>query len=187
MEKTTPRCPTCKLGLINFGRLSAVQRFEDHLIQDHNIRCFECELNFSSQTHLRFHTRYQHDNPCVHCDSFCSDKCSETLGVSLSKSQENKEAQTERISSLEEEISHEVQKKIQQNVEFIDTLEAIAIIWWIEGSVTYHCQKHAHCSTYLQGEHQDFHLNQRRTKLMPGWHQRAKKQLWTSCQKRLKM
>ena len=44
----------------------------------------------------------------------------------MSKSQENKEAQTERISSLEEDISLEVQKKIQQNVEFIDALEAIA-------------------------------------------------------------
>ena len=126
MEKTTPRCPTCKLGFINFGRLSAVHRFEDHLNQAHNIRCFECDLSFSSQTHLHFHTRYQHDNHCAHCNSFCNERCSEMLGVSLSKSQENKEAKAERISSLEEEISHEVQKKIQQNVEFIDALEAIA-------------------------------------------------------------
>ena len=46
--------------------------------------------------------------------------------MSLSKNQEKKEAHTERISSLEEEISREVQEKIQQNVEFIDSLEAIA-------------------------------------------------------------
>ena len=46
----------------------------------------------------------------------------------MSKSQENKEAKAERISSLEEEISHEVQKKIQQNVEFIDALENNAIM-----------------------------------------------------------
>ena len=46
----------------------------------------------------------------------------------MSKSQENKEAKTERISSLEKEISHEVQKKIQLNMEFIDRLENIAIM-----------------------------------------------------------
>ena len=95
-KKPTPRCPTCKLGFTNFGRLSAEHRFEDHLNQTHNIRCFECELYFVSQTHLRFHTEFQHDNPCAHCDPFCNEKCSETLGKSLSKCQENKEAKRER-------------------------------------------------------------------------------------------
>ena len=92
------------------------------------MRCFECELYFASQTHLRFHTEFQHDNPCPHCDSFCNEKCSETLGKSLSKCQESKKAKRERILSLEEEISFEVQKKIQQNVEFIGALETITVM-----------------------------------------------------------
>ena len=33
MEKTTPRCPTCKLGFIDFGKLPALHRFNDHLNQ----------------------------------------------------------------------------------------------------------------------------------------------------------
>ena len=128
MEGVTPRCLICKLGFINFGRLSAAQRFEVHIHQAHKIRGFGCKSYFASQTHLSFHTRYEHDNPCGHCNSFCSDKCSETLGTSLSKNKENKEAQIDRISRLEEEISRKTQEKIQQNMEFIDSLEAIAAI-----------------------------------------------------------
>ena len=128
MEKTTPRCPTCKLGFVDFGKLPALHRFNDHLNQAHNVRCFECDLSFTSHTHLQFHTRYHHDTPCAHCDSFCNNRCSEMLGVSICKSEENKEAKAERVSSLEKEISHEVQKKIQLNMEFMDGLENIAIM-----------------------------------------------------------
>ena len=46
----------------------------------------------------------------------------------MSKNKENKEAQIERISRLEEEISRKTQEKIQQNMEFKDSLEAIAAI-----------------------------------------------------------
>ena len=51
MEKITPRFPTCKPGFIDFGRLSALHRFNDHLDQAHNIRCFEWDL-FSHLTHI---------------------------------------------------------------------------------------------------------------------------------------
>ena len=46
----------------------------------------------------------------------------------MSKNKENKEAQIERISRLEEEISRITQGKILQNMEIIDSLEAIVVI-----------------------------------------------------------
>ena len=50
------------------------------------------------------------------------------LGTSLSKNKENKEAQTARISRLEEEISRKTQEKIRRNMELVDSLEAIVAI-----------------------------------------------------------
>ena len=128
MEGVTPRCPICNLGFINVGRLTAVQRFVGHIHQAHKIRCCECESYFASQTHQSFHMRYKHNSPCGHCNSFCSNKSSVTLGTSLSKNKKNKEAQTTRITRLEEEISQKTQEKIHQHMKLVDSLEAIVAI-----------------------------------------------------------
>ena len=180
MEKATPRCPTCKLGFINLGRLSAVHRFEDHLNQAHNIRCFECELNFSSQTHLRFHTQYQHDNPCVHCDSFCSDRCSEMLRVSLSKSQDRKDLKSGGRNFTWGSEKDSTECGVHRHVRSHCCNDGSWVQWHVVvGSLQPGLPK--------QKEHQDFQLTQRRTKLIPGWYQRAMKQLWTSCLRKLKV
>ena len=109
MNRTTPRCPTCRLGFVDIENLSAMKRLNDHLGRSHRLKCYECNLTFMSDIHLQFHIKYSHDTPCTHCETFCGDRCSEVLGESMCKSEGNKVAKAERVASLEEEITNKME------------------------------------------------------------------------------
>ena len=125
MDKTTTRCPTCRLGFVDIENLSAAKRLNDHLGRSHRHKCYECNSKFLSDIHLQFHIKYSHDTPCTHCETYCGDRCSEVLGESMCKNERNKVAKAEIIAGLEEEITNKVKMRISVCDEFKNGLKQI--------------------------------------------------------------
>ena len=123
IPKTTTRCPTCRLGFVDIGNLSAAKQLNDHLGRSHRHKCYECDSKFLSDIHLQFHIRYSHDTPCTHCEAYCSDRWSEVLGETMCKDERNKVAKAEIIADLEKGITNKVKMRISDK--FKNALEQI--------------------------------------------------------------
>ena len=81
----------------------------------HLYKCKECDLNFISVPHLKFHINYVHDTPCGTCGSLCEFECAET-GAVMIKFEHIKQNQAETIINLEEEVIQESMSKSGANL-----------------------------------------------------------------------
>ena len=106
----TPRCPDCRIGFTSVGDRSAEKRFADHLGLIHHFKCHECDLDFVSIPHLKYHINYTHDTPCGVCGSFCGFVCTEELGKIMLRDEVMNKGRAERIEGLEKEIMQENEK-----------------------------------------------------------------------------
>ena len=122
------RCPDCRLGFVDIGNCSAEKIFVDHLGRVHQFKCHECDLNFLSIIHLKYHINYSHDTPCNICDSFCGNKCAEELGKYMFKNEAANKARAGRIADLEEEVKHEYNLKSDSIIGLKERLENTAIM-----------------------------------------------------------
>ena len=97
MSKTTTRCPTCQLGFLNIGNLSAAKRLNDHIGLIHGHKCSKCNTDFVSEIHLQYHLKYSHDTVCTYCESYCGDRCSEKFGEAMSMDKRNEVAKKKSL------------------------------------------------------------------------------------------
>ena len=67
----------------------------------------ECDLDFVSIPHLKYHINYTHDTPCGACASFCGFDCTEKLGRIMHRDKVMNKDRAERIENLEQEIMQE--------------------------------------------------------------------------------
>ena len=110
-QAETPRCPDCRIGFTTVGERSAEKRFTDHLGRYHGYKCYECDLDFLSIPHLKFHINYTHDTRCGICASFCGLRCTEELGRYILRDKVMNSDRADRIKNLEEEIMQENELK----------------------------------------------------------------------------
>ena len=83
-NKKVDRCSICQLGFVKIGNLSSKKRLESKLDIFHSHKCRECNKDFVSEIHLRYHLKYSHDVVCMHCNSYCGDVCSEKFVEAMS-------------------------------------------------------------------------------------------------------
>ena len=69
-------CYECGIGFKRIGIISIEERLEDHELTPHVIECRECEKQFISDVHLKYHIETDHDARCADCCSFCNKTCS---------------------------------------------------------------------------------------------------------------
>ena len=126
-QAPVPRCPECHIGFTDVEGRSAHRRFADHIGLEHLFKCKECDLNFISIPHWKFHINYVHDIPCGACGSFCEFKCAEKLAKIMMNDENMNQGRAKMIKSIEEEVIQESMNKNGINMELKKRLQAAII------------------------------------------------------------
>ena len=115
------RCYKCGIGFHRIGIISPEERVKDHEQTPHMIECKECENQFVSDVHLKYHIESYHDARCGDCCSFCDRTCSEQYAIKteLAGREEMEKGLNEKrnaVTDAGEELEHLVYKKTSNHM-----------------------------------------------------------------------
>ena len=115
------RCYKCGIGFHRIGIISPEERLKDHEQTPHVIDCKECENQFVSDVHLKYHIEFYHDARCGDCCSFCDKTCSEQYAIKaeLAGGEAMEKGLTEKrgaVTNAREELEHHIEQKTYRHM-----------------------------------------------------------------------
>ena len=74
-------CYKCGIGFPTIGKVTSEERIREHEVIHHGIQCRECDRDFISNVHLRYHLTCNHDTRCNDCLSYCEQNCAKKYAL----------------------------------------------------------------------------------------------------------